>query len=226
MCGDGLGVDPAKVKAVLEMPAPTDKAGIQRLLGMIQYLSKFLPHLSDMTKPLRDLTRKDVEWCWGDGQDSALKQIKEAVTCTPVLQYYNLEDEVTLQYDASQHGLGEVLLQKGQPVPYASRALTPIEKELLAIVFACERFKAYIFDDLVNMETDQKPLEAIVLNPLHAAPLHRMLLRLQKFNLQIKYQKGTQMFLADTLSRANLPEVETCSSVHDLRWLTSKQPLP
>ena len=106
--GDGLRVDPAKVKAVLEMPAPTDKTGIQRLLGMIQYLSKFLPHLSDMTKPLRDLTQQDVEWCWGDGQDSALKQIKEAVTHTPVLQYYNLEDEVTLQCDASQHGLGAV----------------------------------------------------------------------------------------------------------------------
>ena len=98
----------------------------------------------------------------------------------------------------SQHGLGAALLPKGQPVAYASRALTPveskyaqIEKELLAIVFACERFKAYMFGhDLVNMETDQKPLEAIVLNPLHAAPLHRMLLRLQKFNLQIKYQKG------------------------------------
>ena len=61
--GDGLRVDPAKVKAVLEMLAPTDRTGIQRLLGMIQYLSKFLPHLSHMTKPLRDLTPKDVEWC-------------------------------------------------------------------------------------------------------------------------------------------------------------------
>ena len=127
MSGDGLRVDPAKVKAVLEMPALTDKTGIQRLLGMIQYLNKFLPHLSDMTKPLRDLTQQDVEWCWGDGQDSALKQIKEAVTRTPVLQSYNLGDEVTLLCDASKHDLGAVLLQKGQPVLYASRALTPTE---------------------------------------------------------------------------------------------------
>ena len=233
--GDGLSVDPAKVKAVLEMPAPTDRTGIQRLLGMIQYLSKFLPHLSDMTKPLRDLTPKDVEWHWDDGQDSALRHIKEAVTRTPVLRYYNLEDEVTLQCGASQHGLGAALLQKGQPVAYASRALNPveskyaqIEKELLAIVFACERFEAYIFGrDLVNVETDHKPLEAIVLKPLHAAPqrLQRMLLRLQKFNLQIKYQKGTQMFLADTLSRAHLPEVETCSSVHDLEMVDHKATL-
>ena len=101
--GDGLRLDPAKVEAVLEMLAPTDRTGIQRLLGMIQYLSKFLPHLSDMTKPLRDLTPKDVEWCWGDDQDSALRHIKKAVIRTPVLRYYNLEDEVTLQCDASQH---------------------------------------------------------------------------------------------------------------------------
>ena len=98
---DGLSVDPAKVEAVLEMQGPTDKKGIQRLLGMIQYLSKFLPHLSDMTKPLRDLTQQAIEWCWGDGQGLALKQIKEAVTCAPVDRYYNLEDEVTLQCDAS-----------------------------------------------------------------------------------------------------------------------------
>jgi len=167
---DGLRVDPAKVKAVLEMPAPTDKTGIQRLFGILQYQSKFLPHLLDMTNPLRDLTKQDVEWCWGNGQDSALKQIKEVVTCTA---------------ESAQ-----------------------IERQVLATVFACERFEAYIFGcDLVNVETDHKPLEAIVLKPLHAALqcLQRMLLQLQKFNLQIKYQKGTQMFLADTLRRDNLP---------------------
>jgi len=117
--------------------------------------------------------------------------------------------------------LGAASLQKSQPVAYALRALTPaeskyaqIEKELLAIVFACERFEAYIFGrDLVNVETDHKPLEAIVLKPLHAAPqrLQWMLLRLQKFNLHIKYQKGTQMFLTDTLSRAHLPNMFLCT---------------
>ena len=68
-----------------------------------------------------------------------------------MLRYYNLADEVTIQCDASQSGLGAALMQNGQPVAYASRALTPpdtryaqIEKELLAIVFACDRFEAYI----------------------------------------------------------------------------------
>lgn len=59
--GEGLKVNPAKVKAIREMPAPTDKAGVQRLLGLAQYLGKFLPHLSDVTKPLRELTQQDVD---------------------------------------------------------------------------------------------------------------------------------------------------------------------
>lgn len=62
----GLRVDPSKVRAISEMPSPTDKAGVQRLLGMVQYLSKFLPHLSDLTKPLRDLTQNDVRFVWGE----------------------------------------------------------------------------------------------------------------------------------------------------------------
>ena len=117
---------------------------------MVQYLSKFLPGLSDMTKPLRDLTQKEVEWVWDKQQQEALDGLKRAVVSTPVLRYYALQDEVTIQCDASQNGLGAALMQLGQPVAYASRTLTPaetryaqIEKELLAIIFACDRFDAY-----------------------------------------------------------------------------------
>ena len=99
-------------------------------------------------KPLRVLTWKDVLWSWDEPQQKALDDLKRAVVCTPVLRYYNLHDEVTLQCDASQHGLGAALLQNDQPVAYASRALTQpetrsaqIEKELLAIVYACDHFE-------------------------------------------------------------------------------------
>ena len=172
------------------MPAPTDKARVQRLLGLAQYLSKFLPRLSDITKPLRELTQNEVEWTWGTAQEEALDSLKKAVVTTPVLPYYNLEEEVTLQCDASQFGLGAALLQNGQPVAYASRALTcaetryaQIEKELLAIVFACEGFEPYVNGrDIVHVETGHKPLEPIFVKELKAAPkrLQRMLLRLQK----------------------------------------------
>ena len=213
----GLEVDPAKVQAISEMPAPTDKLGVQRLLGLAQYLAKFLPHHSDVTKPLRDLTQSNVLWVWNEAQQTAFEKLKEMVTRTPVLCYYNLKEEVTLQCDVSKSGLGAALMQNGQPVAYASHALTPaetcyaqIEKELLSIVFACDRFDAFVYGrDLVNVETDHKPLEAIFIKPLAATPkrLQRMLLRLQKYNLQVKYKKGKEMLLADTLSRAYLPEV-------------------
>ena len=126
----GLRVDPAKVRAISEMPAPTDKAGVQRLLGLAQYLSKFLPNLSDITKPLRELTQSNVQWVWETAQQASLEALKKAVITTLVLRYYNLEEEVTLQCDASQSGLGAALLQNGQPVAYASRALTDAETRL------------------------------------------------------------------------------------------------
>ena len=222
----GLCVDPAKVKAITEMPQPADVAGVQRLLGMVQYLAKFLPHLSDITKPIRDLTQKDVAWVWDQAQEKAFATLKEAITSTPVLRYYNLSEEVTLQCDASQTGLGAALLQDGQPVAYASRALTDaetryaqIEKELLAIVFACDRFDAYIYGrNEVHVESDHQPLEMIMQKPLSRAPkrLQRMLLQLQKYSLKVRYKKGSLMHLADTLSRAYVCEVSPSAEVQEI----------
>ena len=175
---------------------------------MVQYLCKFLPHLSDISKPLRDLTLQDAEWSWEEPQRSAFERLKTAVASTPVLRYYNLQEEVTLQCDASQSGLGAALLQNGQPVTYASHALNPtetsyaqIEKELLAILFTCEKFDAYIFGcDVVKVESDHKPLESIFCKELCLAPkrLQRVPLRLQKYSLDVFYVKGEKMYLADT----------------------------
>ena len=165
-----------------------------------------------MTKPLRELTKDYVEFCWQESQEKAFQAIKKAVSNTPVLRYYSLKDEVTIQCDASKSGLGAALLQNGQPVGYGSRAMTDaeeryaqIEKELLAIVFAAEKFHMYLYGrDKINVETDHKPLEVIFRKAVGSAParLQRMLLRLQLYNLDVKYKKGSEMYLADTLSRA------------------------
>ena len=229
--GEGLKIDPAKVKAVLEMPDPTDAAAVMRALGMVQYLAKFLPHLSDMTLPLRRLARVDAEWDWDTAAAAAWKAVKVAVTRAPVLRFYDLQKEVTLQCDASQSGLGAAMMQEGQPVAWASRALTDtecryaqIEKELLAIVFACERFDPYIYGrDKVTVESDHKPLEVIMAKPLCGAPtrLQRMMLRLQRYNLAVSYKKGAAMFLADTLSRAYLPHDPLVSAAPHVAALES-----
>ena len=228
----GLCIDPVKVRAITDMPAPTDKAGVQRLLGPAQYLSKFLPCLSDITKPLRELTQNDIQWFWGKAQQVAFDALKKAVTETPILRYYNLEEELNILCNARPSGMAAALLQAGQPVAYCSRAMTPtetrhaqIEKELLAIVFAVERFEPYVYGcDRVTVESDHKPLQYIFQKPLHAVPkrLQRMLLRLQKYSLNILYKKRKEMYLADTLSRAYLPEVNACDLINELEEIDHK----
>ena len=124
---DGLKPDPEKVKAVNEMPNPSDVAGVRRFLGFANYLSKFLPSLSDICEPLRKLTVKDTVWSWHEIHDRAVDEIKRLVTSEPVLSYYDPGCELTLQCDASETGLGAAILQQGKPVAYASRALTEVE---------------------------------------------------------------------------------------------------
>ena len=105
---DGLKPDPSKVKAIVEMPTPSDKKAVQRVLGMITYLAKFLPNLSDVTEPLRRLLDKDVQWHWNDTHEKSWKQVKQLITIArePVLKYFDPSKEVTPQCDASESGLG------------------------------------------------------------------------------------------------------------------------
>ena len=148
---DGLKPDPDKVKAVKNMPKPTCKQKALSLLGFINYLAKFLPKLSEVAQPLRDLTRANAQFIWSRQHDKAFEDMKKLVVQHPVLKYYDVSEEVTLQCDASERGLGATLMQKGQPVAFASRTLSTteqryaqIEKECLAIVFGCEKFSQYI----------------------------------------------------------------------------------
>ena len=129
--------------------------------------------------------------------------------------YFNPEKEVTLQVDASQFGLGATLLQEGKPVAYASKSLTEtevnyaqIEKETYAILFGCKRFHQYVYGRRVNVQSDHKRLEAIMRKPLSSAPprLQRMLLQLQRYELEVKHFPGKEIPVADTLSRKSLPD--------------------
>ena len=106
----GVSPDPAKVKAIVDMPKPGDKKGVERLLGCVTYLSRFLPRLSEVVGPLRHLTEKDAVFDWQSGQDTAFTTIKQLVTTAPALRYYDVTEEVTIQSDASQKGLGATVL--------------------------------------------------------------------------------------------------------------------
>lgn len=212
---DGLKPDRRKIAAMVDMPAPTDRQGVMRLLGMVTYLAKFLPNFSEVTAPLRELLANDNDFRWDDDRHGkALRQLKSMLVSAPILSYYDVSKPVVVQCDASSMGLGAALLQDGKVVEYASRALThteresyaQIEKEMLAVVFSLQRFDTYVYSKHVTVESDHKPLMTIVKKALTAAPkrLQRMLLRLQRYNYTIVYRPGSQMHIADTLSRAYL----------------------
>ena len=188
-----------------------------------------------MTKALRELTLEEADFQWDGPQQAAFDALKAAVASTPVLRYYALDEEVTLQCDASQSGLGAALMQGGQPVAYVSRALTATERryaqieERFAVVFACQRFDAYVYGRAnVSVESDHKPLEIIMQKTLNTAPkrLQRMLLALPKYDINLRYKRGEAMFLADTLSRAYLPEVCLCDVAQECETVDHRMTLP
>lgn len=159
---DGLQADPEKIKAECDMPCPTEVQGVQRLIGVVTYLSKFLPQLSTICEPF-------IAWQTAILFLIGYPRIKELIIQAPVLHYFDINKEVTIECDSSDVGLGDVLTQDGYPVAYTSWALTQternygqIEKECLAIVFAAERFEHYILGkDTVQVLSDHKPLMAI-----------------------------------------------------------------
>ena len=165
---DGLKADDEKVRAVVQLPPPQDKLELMRFMGMIQYLEKFIPNLSEVSAPLRKLLENDTAWHWEEEQKQSYEQLKKLVTNAPTLKFYDVKAPVTLSVDASSEGIGAVILQDGRPVAYGSRALTDcqcryaqIEKELLAIVYGCEKFHQYLYGRDIKVESDHKPLESI-----------------------------------------------------------------
>ena len=115
------------------------------------------------------LTRKDCEWNWSPECEAAFEKIKTKHTETPVLSYFDTNKKTELQVDSSKDGIGAVIMQEGRPVEYASRYLSPsernwaqIEKELLSVVFGLERFAQYIYGIKVTVQNDHRPLAAIL----------------------------------------------------------------
>ena len=212
---DGLKIDQDKVKAITSMPQPDGPQGVRRFLGMANFVSRFVPNMSKLSAPLRSLTEQDNEWVWDPVHEKSFQDVKEAIARSSTLKFFNPSEHTTVQCDASSQGLGAVIMQNGQPVAFASRSLSSaeinycqIEKELLAVVFAMHRFDQYVYGRHVSIESDHQPLQILTKKPLKDVPrrLQRMLLELQRYDFTVTYKKGELLFIADTLSRAYLPE--------------------
>ena len=212
---DGIYPDPDKIKAIQQLVPPTSKTDLQKFLGMVNYLARFIPGYSDATELLRSLLKKSSVWHWTELHASAWTQLKTMVTKSPVLLFYNPNNDITIAADSSKSALGAVLLQRDEndnvrPVAYASRALTiteqkyaQITKELLAISFACERFHQYIMSKHFTVQTDHKPLISLFSKEFSKCPLRvqRLLLSLQRYDFNAVFVPGKLMYTADLLSR-------------------------
>ena len=218
----GVRPDPAKVKAIQEVPIPKNVGDVRRFLGMVNQLGKFAPNLAEKTKALRELLRKDNAWLWGTPQHVAFEEVKKALTTAPVLALYDPAQDTVVSADASSYGLGAVLIQKQpdgamKPVAYISRSLTPteqryaqIEKEVLAFTWACERFSDYLVGLKFSIETDHKPLIPLFSTKnLDELPIRvqRFRMRMMRFQFSIYHVPGKSLIVADMLSRAPLDGV-------------------
>lgn len=210
---DGLKIDMSKVKSIVNMKEPTNKDELRRFLGMVNYLSTYIPNMSILNAPLRLLLKEESKWMWGKEQIEAVKKLKEKLSTAPVLAYYDCNKPIVIQTDASKNRLGAALIQESQPIAYASRSFTeteqryaPIEKELLAIVFGLERFHQYVYGRQTTVHTDHKPLVTVVKKDINkvSGRMQLMLLKIMKYRPIVQYVPGKEMFLIDTLSRAFL----------------------
>ncbi len=207
---NGVHSDPDKIKDLESIPPPVDKAALGQFLGICTYMSPFVPNMSTHTEPLRALMKADVQFEWNATHTATFQKIKQLICHHDSLAYYNPAKPLTMEVDASMRGLGCCLIQDGRPVAFGSKALkgpetryNNIEREMLAVVYGCERFHTYIYARHVTVESDHKPLQSISLKHLSQAParLQKMLLKIQPYDLKIVHKQGKDMLLSDGLSR-------------------------
>ena len=196
------------------MERPSDKEAVERLRGTVTYLARYVPKLTDVFRPIAALVQHDIDWVWSDAQEQAFTRLKQLLAEAPTLVYFDQSKQLVIQCDASNYGLGSALLQDGRPIAYASRALTDaetryaiIEKKMLAVVFALDKWHQFTYGRPILVYSDHKPLEAITKKPLDRAPkrLQGMLLRALAYGINVKHLEGKKMSLANTMSRALLP---------------------
>ena len=154
----GVKADPSKTKAILDMQPPKNVSEMRCFIGMTNQLSKSIPCSAEMMKPLTELLSSKHTFQWGPNQTEVFAKIKDELTTSSILALYDPTADTKVSADASSFGLGAVILQRteGNPswrpaVAFASRTMTDtevryaqIEKEALALTWACERFSMYL----------------------------------------------------------------------------------
>lgn len=204
----------SKIEAILAFPAPSSRRELRRFLGMAGYYRSFCRNFSAVAAPLTDLLSPKSRYHWSESRQHAFDCIKALMTHAPVLAAPQFNRPFKLSVDASDAGVGAVLLQEGDdgvehPVSYFSKKFnnhqwvySTIEKEALSLVLTLKHFEVYVGSSgaLTEVFTDHNPLVLQMKNSNQR--LMRWALFLHSFDIIVHHVKGTKNVLADTLSRS------------------------
>ncbi|KAJ9546254.1 hypothetical protein OSB04_025961 [Centaurea solstitialis] len=205
---EGIKVDPAKVEAVMKWETPKSPTEIRSFLGLAGYYRRFIQDFSKVAVPLTKLTRKNVSFVWGEEQQSAFETLRQKLCEAPVLTLPEGVEDMTVYCDASYHGLGCVLMQRGKVISYASRQLKTHEVnypthdlELAAVVFALKLWRHYLYGVKCTIYTDHKSLRYFLDQPNLNMRQRRWLDVVKDYDCEILYHPGKANVVADALSR-------------------------
>jgi hypothetical protein len=222
---EGVSTDDSKIASIQKWQAPTNVKEVRGFLGITGYYRKFIRHYGVISKPLTNLLRKGNLFLWTAVEEEAFQTLKHALVSAPVLALPDFSKIFVLETDASDKGIGAVLMQDNHPLAYVSKALGPktctlsvYEKEYLAILLAVEQWRPYLQMKEFVIRTDHKSLTNLNEQRLHTDWQHKALTKLMGLQYKIIYKKGSDNGAADALSR------QVHDTVH-LFAVTSVQPV-
>ncbi|GJR85709.1 reverse transcriptase domain-containing protein [Tanacetum coccineum] len=205
---NGIHVDPSKIEAVKKWKAPTTPSEIRSFLGLAGYYRRFIANFSKIAKPLTSLTQKNKKYVWGVEQEEAFQTLKSKLCDAPILSLPDGVEDFVVYCDASNQGLGCVLMQRGKVIAYASRQLKIHEKnytthdlELGAVVFALKTWRHYLYGTKSVIYTDHKSLQHIFDQKELNMRQRRWIELFSDYECEIRYHPGKANVVADALSR-------------------------
>jgi hypothetical protein len=203
---EGVATDPSKTSAMLQWPFPTSVTEVRAFMGLTGYYRKFVRHYGIIAKPLTSLLKKK-QFQWNSDATTAFETLKQAMSSTPVLALPSFEESFTVETDASDIGLGAVLMQKDQSIAFLSKALAKknkhlfIYEEFLALIMDVERWRPYLQHKEFTIKTDHKGLCFLEGQLLHSDLQRKAMSKLMGLQFHIVYRQGKENLAADALSR-------------------------
>ena len=224
--------DQVKIEAIKNFPSPTTKKGVRQFLGLSGYYRRFIAGYAKMAAPLHDLTKLETSFKWGEQEETAFRELKEALSNHPVLTAPDFDKPYVIFCDASDIAIGSVLTQldsdskKYMPIAYMSRVLKGAEKhyliyekEALAVVEAATKFKPYIWGQQCEIFTDNSAITYLFGKSCEKnARAARWALNLQAQNLKVSHLPGKCNVVADCLSRPTAAMIDCVPELGGARF--------